>query len=37
MDKFSMAIGIILLKRAALSEITRAHVDGESRSTTKSI
>jgi hypothetical protein len=37
MDKFSMAIGITLLNRAALSEMTVAHVEGESRSTTKSI
>jgi len=37
MDKFSMAMGITLLKRAALSVMTLAQVVGESKSTTWSI
>jgi hypothetical protein len=37
MDKFSMAMGITLLNRAALSAITLAQVVRESKSTTWSI
>jgi len=34
MDRFSMAMGITLLNRAALSVMTLAQVAGESKSTT---
>jgi hypothetical protein len=34
MDKFSMAMGITLLNRTALSTMTLAHVVKESKSTT---
>jgi hypothetical protein len=34
MDKFSMAMGIILLNRVALSMMTLAQMAGESKSTT---
>jgi hypothetical protein len=34
MDKFSMAMGITFLNRAALSMMTLAQVVGESKSTT---
>jgi hypothetical protein len=34
MDKFSIAMGITLLNRIALSVITLAQVAGESKSTT---
>jgi hypothetical protein len=37
MDKFSMAMGITLLNRVALSAMTLAQVVGESKSTTWSI
>jgi hypothetical protein len=37
MDKFSMAMGITLLNRIALSAMTLAQVVGESKSTTWSI
>jgi hypothetical protein len=37
MDRFSMAIGITLLNRAALSIMTLAEVARESKSTTWSI
>jgi hypothetical protein len=37
MDKFSMAIGITLLNKIALSVMTLAQVAGESKSTTWSI
>jgi hypothetical protein len=37
MDRFSMAIGIILLNRVALSAMTLVQVAEESRSTTWSI
>jgi hypothetical protein len=37
MDKFSMAMGITLLNRIALSVMTLAQVDGESKSATGSI
>jgi len=37
MDKFSMAMGITLLNRAALFTMTLAQVVGESKSTTWSI
>jgi hypothetical protein len=34
MDKFSMAMGITLLNRVALSMMALTQVDGESKSTT---
>jgi hypothetical protein len=34
MDKFSMAMGITLLNRVALSAMVSAQMDGESKSTT---
>jgi hypothetical protein len=37
MDRFSMAMGITLLNRAALSAMTLAEVVGESKSITWSI
>jgi hypothetical protein len=37
MDMFSMAMGIALMNRAALSAMTLAQVVGESKSTTWSI
>jgi hypothetical protein len=37
MDKFSMAMGITLLNRVALSAMILAQVVGESKSTTWSI